>query len=208
MLVRFRTSRRRRAQAVSELRRLENRTVVGHERGIGERRGSIERDRDGPLIDREDVREIRRVDAAGVRRRAVPPGEDDIFGRAGRSVGPDHALPKSPGNPGPIGRDAAVGESRNLVGQNRDQFPVGVVLGQRLDDQRRPFGFLGAARKVRVEDRRRLPIAERRRPALAGLIQEIAGADQDRKPVGDHSLGKTHLSPLRLSGGIEGVVVE
>ncbi len=68
---------RRHAQAVSELRGLEDRTEEGHERGIRERGRRIERYGDGPIVDGIHGGHVRKdlcLDAAGVRRGAVLPG--------------------------------------------------------------------------------------------------------------------------------------
>ena len=90
------TFARRPAQTGGERRGLEDRAQVGHKRGIGKRRRSIERDGDGPLVDGingSHILEARRLGAATAGCGAVSPRKNNVVRAERRAVGPDHTLP-------------------------------------------------------------------------------------------------------------------
>ena len=99
----------------------------------------------------------------------VFPGEDDVVGGEGLAVVPGHALLQAPADDLAALEHAAVGDARDLGGEDRHQVAVVVPDGERLVEDARAFLVLGAVGEVRLEQRRRLATrassARRRRRA-------------------------------------------
>ena len=176
--------RRLGAHAVLELRLLDDRCGGADEGAVGERLGDAEGDPDGELVERLDrghVGEVGAGVAAALGMHAVVAREHHVGGGEGRAVRPHHAGFQLPGDRGQVGRDAAVLDRGDLGRQRRHHLAGLVVVGQRLEHQRRAFDVLGAAREIGVLDRRRLPVEDVELAVGAALGQRRRGQQGGRR---------------------------
>ena len=91
---------------------------------------------------------------------AVLAGEDHVVRGERAAVGPDDVLAELPGDAAEIARDPAVLDRGDLVDEHRHHVAVLVVVGERLDHERRCFDLLGAAGEIGVHGRGRLPVQD------------------------------------------------
>ncbi len=149
------------AQTIGELRGLNQWRLRTDKRAIGKRFGNTERHFDGTVIqclDTGDVVVFFTLGTAAFRMRAVFPGEDGIGSGHGAAIGPFQALFQLPGDCRQVGRNAAIFHGRNGFDQPGHHVTALVVARQRLKHQRCGFQFLGAAGKIWVHRRGRLPV--------------------------------------------------
>ncbi len=171
------------AHAVLELLGLDDRRLVAHERAVGVRRGLVEGDLDGQVVDHLDrlhAVELGALGAAALRVHAVVGGELDVLGGERRAVRPFQVRLDLPGDRGEVLADAAVLDGGDLLDQPRHRVAVLVVAAKRLDHQARGLDVLGAAREVGVHDRRRLPVDDADL-AVRSALGHGGGGDQRQR---------------------------
>ena len=161
-----------RAEAVAELRRLQDGGLRADEGRIGEGLGLGEDDADRAVVHRLhglDAVEVggRRAAALGVG--AVAPGEHRVLGRDGRAVGPLEPLAQRPGDRGEVLRDAAVLDRGDALGEPGHELARVVEARQRLEHERGGLHLLGDAGEVGVQRRGRLPVEDPHLAVLAAL---------------------------------------
>ena len=153
--------RRLGAHAVGKLRRLNNRGFAADKGGVGVGGWFVEGDHNGQIVRRFDGFDTfifcdLRTAAFGVC--AVFVGEFHIGRGEWRAIGPFDAGCDFPCDLGQVFGNAAIGNGRDLVHEPWHQRAGFIETRQRLDDHRRTFHVLGAAREIGVQDRRGLPI--------------------------------------------------
>ena len=109
-------------------------------------------------LDLLDIGEAGQLLAAALGMHAVIRREFRVMRGEGSAVRPHYARRDFPGDRGQILAHTAIGQGRDFIDQAGHYIAVFVVMRQRLDNHRRRFDVLGAARQERVQDRGRLPI--------------------------------------------------
>ena len=145
------------------------------------------------LLDALDraVRAVR--DGGGSRIGDELPVEDHVVGGERTAVVPGHATLEAPDHPGPVLREAAVVDARDVGGEDRDDGALGIVGGQRLVEDAGGVLILGAGGEVRVQQGRRLPPQDSQRSAAPALARREAR----RLGLGGDAGGAQHLGGER-----------